>query len=426
MTPIKYPSHVFRLRTVPEYWHLLGPGLTTGAADDDPSSIATYSQTGAIYGFQLLWLAGFTFPLMAVAQEMCARIGLVTERGLAANIRLHFPAPVLYVCTLLLVAANTVTIGADLGAMAKATQLVLPSLPFWVLLAIFGSLITSLLIYSSYRRYSQILKILALALLSYLLSAVLSHLDWRQVALHTFIPQTDFSKDQLILICGILGNVLSPYMFFWQTAQEVEERQSAGPAKEVSDEDIKKMRVGVWSGMAFSNLIMYFVIATCAGVLHAHGITNISSLADAAQALRPFAGNATYLLFTLGIIGGGMLAVPVLAGSSAYALSESFDAPNGLNRTLRTAPLFYGIVITSMLAGLTMNFLGIDPVRSLTYSAIANGFVAPVILATIVLLSSSKAVMGTRKSGPWVTRIGWIISAILGISAIAALYAFFS
>jgi NRAMP (natural resistance-associated macrophage protein)-like metal ion transporter len=412
------------------YWHTLGPGLTTGASDDDPSGIATYSQTGAQYGFQLLWLAGFTFPLMAIVQEMCARIGLVTGRGLAGTIRLHFSRKVLLACTILLFAANTFNIGADLGAMAKATQLIWPSWSFGWTVVGFSFLSLGLQIFTPYERYARYLKWLALILLAYVASALLAHLNWGDVLTHAFIPTIKFGKDQIILICAILGTTISPYLFFWQTSQEVEEKILAGKTtveqrQGSSRSAIKKMRIDVWSGMFLSNLVMFFIIAASGGVLFVHGINNIESAAQAAEALRPFAGNATYFLFSLGIIGTGLLAVPVLAGSASYAVAETFSWREGLYRNLKQANAFYGILIISMLLGLGINFIGLNPIKVLIYSAVANGIVAPVVLCLILLISSNKQIMGEWTNGLPTKIFGWSITAMMSLAGIAAIVSLF-
>jgi NRAMP (natural resistance-associated macrophage protein)-like metal ion transporter len=324
-----------------EYWETLGPGLTTGASDDDPSGIATYSQAGAQYGFQLLWLAAFTFPLMAIVQEMCARIGVVTGRGLAANIRHNYSRPVLYGTTILLFAANTFNIGADLGAMAQGTRLLDPALSVPLLIIAFACASLLLQIFTTYARYAKYLKYLALVLFAYVFSALLSHLNWQQVIFHSFIPSLQFSKSQIYLICGILGTTISPYLFFWQTSQEVEEENlrnghidSRDAHQHPAKKEVRSLRIDVWSGMFFSNAVMFFIIAACAGTLFVHGITNITTAADAAIALRPLAGDGAYFLFALGIIGTGLLAIPVLAGSTSYAISESFGWKHGLYRKL--------------------------------------------------------------------------------------------
>ena len=410
------------------YWHMLGPGLTTGASDDDPSGIATYSQTGAQYGFGLLWLAPWTLPLMATVQEMCARIGMVTGRGLAGNIRIFFSKRILYLCTALLFAANAFNIGADLGAMAKATQLLWPSLGFGWLVVGFAVFSLLLQIFTPYSKYARYLKWLALILLSYILSAILAHLDWGQVLKNGFVPHIEFSKEQIVLLCAILGTTISPYLFFWQTSQEVERGVEAGhlTVKERQGTDakaVKNMRIDVWTGMFLSNLVMFFIIAASGGILFPHGVHEIQSAAQAAEALRPFAGDATYFLFAIGIIGTGLLAIPVLAGSSSYALAESLRWKEGLHRNLGQAKAFYGIIIISMLVGLGMNFIGIDPIKALIYAALANAFVAPVVLFFIVRISSSKKHMGHWVNRPLTTAIGWVVFALMTVSAVAAIWA---
>lgn len=411
------------------YWHMLGPGLTTGASDDDPSGIATYSQTGAQFGFHLLWLSVWTYPLMGVVQEMCARIGLVTGRGLAGNIRLHYSKKILYTCALLLFIANAINIGADLGAMAKAVQLLNPKLNFGAIVVGLTAVSLLLQIFTPYVRYAKYLKWLALVLFSYVLSSLLAHLNWQDVLASTFRPNFHFSKDEIIIICAILGTTISPYLFFWQTSQEVEEKILQGKVrlkdrrKAVSRNDINSMRIDVWSGMGLSNSVMFFIIAACGGILFTHGVTNITSASQAAEALRPFAGNATYFLFAIGIIGTGMLAIPVLAGASSYTIAESFRWREGLYRNLGQAYAFYGIIILSMLVGLGINFLGIDPIKALIYAAVANGLVAPIILALIVQIASNKKVMGRWANSIISKSIGWIVTLLMAISGIAAIFA---
>ena len=416
------------LKKARDYWHALGPGLTTGASDDDPSGIATYSQAGAQHGFGFLWLAPFTFPLMSVVQEMCARIGMVTGRGLAGNIRIHFSRRMLRFVTLLLFAANAFNIGADLGAMAKAVQLLQPSFSFGWLVVGFAVLSLLLQVLMPYAKYARYLKWLALVLLSYIVSAVLAKIDWGEVLKNTFVPNLSFNKDSLLLICAILGTTISPYLFFWQTSQEVEEeilegkttlrerRSATAPAQ------IKRMRIDVWSGMFLSNLVMFFIIAVCGWVLFPHGITNITSAAQAAEALRPFAGDATYSLFAIGIIGTGMLAIPVLAGSSSYAVSESLRWRGSLHSPLKQAHAFYGVIIISMLVGLGLNFIGLDPIKALIYSAAANGIVAPFVLFFIVKISSNKRVMGHWVNHRSTTLIGWITTFLMAAAGLAALW----
>jgi NRAMP (natural resistance-associated macrophage protein)-like metal ion transporter len=412
------------------YWYLLGPGLTTGASDDDPSGIATYSQTGAQYGFGLLWLSVFTFPLMAVVQEMCARIGLVTGRGLAGNIRVHFSRRVLYLSTLFLFAANTFNIGADIGAMAKGVQLLAPQASFTLLVIGITLAILLLQIFTPYVRYAKYLKWLALVLFAYILAAILSHPDWGNVLKHSIVPHAAFHKDQLLLICAILGTTISPYLFFWQTSQEIEEEVAIGQTtlKQRMGSDpaaIKKMRIDVWSGMLLSNLVMFFIIAACGSVLFAHGVTSINSASQAAEALRPFAGNATYWLFATGIVGMGLLAIPVLAASSSYAISESLGKRQGLNFKLKKASTFYGSIIISMLLGLGMNFIGLNPIKALIYSAVANGIVAPIVLVLILLIARNKHVMGEWTNSKLSAGIGWMVTALMTIAGVAAIYSLF-
>jgi NRAMP (natural resistance-associated macrophage protein)-like metal ion transporter len=413
-----------------DYWYLLGPGLTTGASDDDPSGIATYSQTGAQYGFGLLWMAAFTFPLMAVIQEMCARIGLVTGRGLAGNIRSHFGRKVLYISTFFLFAANTFNIGADIGAMANAVQLLLPHFNFTILLVGFTMFILLLQVFTPYIKYARYLKWLALVLFAYILSSLLARPDWHTVIHYAVLPHITFSKTQILLICAILGTTITPYLFFWQTSQEIEEEIAIGKTtieqrKGAKPEDVKKMRIDVWSGMFLSNVVMFFIIAACASVLFNHGVTNITTASQAAEALRPFAGNATFWLFAAGIMGMGLLAIPVMAASSAYAISESIGKRQGLNTKLKQGSAFYGVIIISMLLGLGMNFLGINPIKALIYAAVLNGIVAPIILVLIMLIARNERVMGEWKNSKVSAAFGWLLTSLMAVAGLAAIYSLF-
>jgi NRAMP (natural resistance-associated macrophage protein)-like metal ion transporter len=414
---------------VGNYWKNLGPGLVTGAADDDPSGIATYSQTGARFGFQLIWLALFTFPLMSIVQEMCARIGLVTGRGLAGNVRQYFPNWVIYVCASLLFVANTINIGADLGAMAQATQLVLPKFNFWLVLAGFTFLSVLLQVFVTYEKYAKYLKYLTFVLLSYVGVAFVVNVNWAVVLKSTFIPSLNFSKEELFIVCAILGTTISPYLFFWQTSQEVEEQILEGKTNLASrlgtdKVQVKKMRIDVWSGMFVSNLVMFFIIAAAAAALNANGITNINTAAEAAGALKPIAGNFASLLFSIGIIGTGMLAVPVLAGSAAYAVSESFGWRIGLYRKLKGAYAFYGVIIFSMIIGASINAIGIDPIKMLIYSAVVNGMVAPVVLVLIVLLASNRKLMGEWTNSKLAAGLGWLVVVVMALAGMGAIYSF--
>ena len=460
-------------KDVKEYWHTLGPGLTTGASDDDPSGIATYSQTGAMYGYGLIWMSLFTFPLMSVVQEMCARIGLVTGQGLAANIRRYYSRPVLYTCTILLLGANIFNIGANLGAMAEALRLLIPVIPFGALVVFFGVGSLLLQIYTSYEEYAKYLKYLALVLLAYVVSALTMNIDWSDVFAHTLVPKIHLTKDTLVMMCAILGTTISPYLFFWQTSQEVEEKLLKKQKKEnlesvalehesqvgiehvtesqkiavidemevkmyaddshvrvgsqdqvrVTSSDIKKMRIDVWSGMFISNAVMFFIIASCAAGLNAMGITEIQTAADAALALKPFAGNLTFVLFAIGVVGTGMLAIPVLAGSAAYAVSESFGWKFGLYRKLKEAYAFYGVIALATLVGISINFIGLDPIKALIYSAVGNGLVAPIILFIIVSMSSRADIMGDKRNGIFSRMIGWVTVFLMAIAALGTLWA---
>ena len=409
-----------------EYWDTLGPGLTTGAADDDPSGIATYSQAGAKYGLQLIWLSLFTYPFMATVQEMCARIGIVSGQGLAANIRREYPLGALYTVTALLFLANVLNIAADLGAMAAASRLLFPSIGLELFVVLFAGVSLILQIFTTYARYAKYLKYLALALFSYVAVAFAVHLDWSDVLFHTFVPSLTFSKDQIFLICAILGTTISPYLFFWQTSQEVEEKILKGEAtvearrEQVSPESVRRMRTDVWSGMFFSNLITFFIFAACAGTLYANGITDIATADQAAAALKPF-GEFAFLLFAIGIVGTGLLAVPVLAGSTAYALSESFGWKHGLYLKLKQAHAFYGVIIVSMALGIIANFMHLDPIKGLIYAAVGNGIIAPFILFFVVRLSSARSLMGEYTNHPFVSFMGWVTIGVMAISGIAAI-----
>lgn len=408
-------------------WDDLGPGLTSGASDDDPSGIATYSQAGAQFGFGLLWLTVFMFPFVSIIQEMCARIGLVTGQGLAGNIRDYFPRWILYLSTLLLSIACILNIGADLGAMAKATQLLFPNVSFGVLVFGFTIFSLALQIFTPYEKYAGYLKWLALILLSYVFSALMIKMDWMKVLYYAFIPHITFSKNQILLICGILGTTISPYLFFWQTSVEVEEEIKLGKLtissrKGCSRDELKKMRIDVVVGMFFASIVSFFIIATCAATLFSHGITNVGTAADAAIALRPIAGEYTYWLFTLGIIGTGLLAVPILAGAVSYSLSESFGWQHGLYRELKEANAFYGVIIISMAVGLALNFIGLDVIKTLIYSAVVNGLIAPVILVLIILLSCNKKIMGDKTNHPVATIIGWIITGIMTLAGAGTIF----
>ncbi len=412
-----------------KFWKDLGPGLTTGAADDDPSGIATYSQAGSVYGFKMLWLALFTFPLMAVVQEMCARVGVVTGRGLASNIKRHYPKWVLYSVAFFLFWANAFNIGADLGAMAEAVRLLFPNVSFYLLVVVFTIIILVCQILVSYRNYSSFLKYLTFILFAYILTAGFIDVNWMEALKALLVPSLSMDSDEIFLITAILGTTISPYLFFWQTSQEVEEQILEGKKTikqrmVTTKSDISKMRFDVWSGMFVSNLVMFFIIVVCGATLFVNGVHGIGTAKDAALALRPFAGDAAFLLFTIGIVGTGALAVPVLAGSSSYAISESFGFREGLNRSFREAHAFYGVIIVAMIVGMLMNFLGINPIKALLYSSVFNGLLAPVLLVFIVLLSSKEKIMGEFVNTRFQKILGWLIILAMVTSGFATIFTF--
>lgn len=409
-----------------EYIKKLGPGLITGAADDDPAGIATYSQAGAQFGTGLLWLSIWTLPFMITIQEMCARIALVTGNGLAANIKHSFRKEVLQAITILLLIANTFNIGANLGVMAKAIQLIAPKISFTFLVIFIGLICLTLPIIIPYKKYARYLKWLVIALFSYIITGFMIKMDWSVLFYHAIIPQITFSKEQILLITAILGTTISPYLFFWETSQEVEEEIAEGKTtvhsrRGTNHAEIKKMRADIWTGMFLSNIIMFFIIAVCANTLFANGITNIDTASDAALALLPLAGSFATLLFSIGIIGTGLLAVPVLAGSTSYAISESFGWKEGLYRKFKKAKAFYLIIIFSIVVGIFTNFIGLHPIKTLIYSAIVNGIIAPVIIIFIVHISSNHKIMGEFKNSFIKKVIGWITIALMGVTAIASI-----
>ena len=400
----------------------LGPGLITGAADDDPSGISTYSVTGAAFGYMPLWTALFSFPLMAAVQLMCARLGLVTGRGLAGVVRRYYPRWVLWGACLLLIIANVFNIGADLGGMAEATEMMtgIKSI-YWT--PVYTLLIISLLFFSSYRLIARLFKWLTLVLFAYIVAAFLSQPDWRAVLSATFMPHVQWSGAFLATFVGILGTTISPYLFFWQASQEVEDERARGKLtleqrQGATEEELSRARTDVFTGMFFSNLVMYFIILTTAATLHAHGKTDIKTAQEAAEALRPLAGEGAYLLFTLGIIGTGMLAVPVLAGSAAYAISEAEAWRGSLEARPKLARRFYAVIAVSMLLGLALDFVGFNAVKMLFYSAVLNGVLAAPLIVLVTLLTSNAEVMGARVSSLLLRVLGWVTAAIMTFAAI--------
>jgi len=404
----------------------LGPGLITGCADDDPSGISTYSMAGAVFGYTLLWTALISFPLMVSVQMMCGRLGMVTGRGLAGVIRRRYSKWILWGACLLLIVANVVNIAADLGGMADATQMVTGvKALFWT--PLYTALIISFLFWSSYRQIARIFKWITLVLLAYVITAFFAGVDWRQALLATLIPHPVWSREYVEVIVGILGTTISPYLFFWQASQEVEEERAMGRTlaqrKGATAEELRGLRVDVTTGMLASNFIMYFIILTTSASLHAHGVVKIDTAKEAAEALRPLAGNAAYLLFTLGLIGTGMLGVPVLAGSCAYAISEASAWRGSLEKKPRGAKKFYSVLGVAMLLGLAINYVGLNAVKMLFWSAVTNGILAPPLILLILLLTSDRKVMGEQVS-PWLERtIGWATFVLMTAAAVAMLIA---
>ncbi|MGO0790055.1 NRAMP family divalent metal transporter [Herbaspirillum seropedicae] len=407
----------------------LGPGLTTGAADDDPSGIATYSQAGAQFGFNMLWTVLFTYPLMVSIQIVSAHIGRVSGRGLATNIRLYCPAPVLYGVITLLLLANTINIAADLTAMGEALRLLIGG-PAQLYATGFGllSLISQVLI--PYRYYVRLLKWLTLALLAYFGVALVVHIPWGEVALRTVMPHLSWTGEYITTVVAVFGTTISPYLFFWQASQEVE-GQLATPgalpliqAPEQAAVNLRRIKIDTYIGMGFSNVVAFFIILTAAVTLNLHGLTDIQTSAEAALALRPVAGGFAFLLFSTGILGTGLLAIPVLAGSSAYAMAGCFGWKNSLERKFMEAKAFYSVVIVSTLAGMALSFNKIDPIKALYWSAVINGVISVPIMIVMMLLASHKEVMGQFVIKPGLKIWGWLASLIMGIAVFFMLISF--
>lgn len=407
----------------------LGPGLVTGAADDDPSGIATYSQAGAQFGTGLLWTTVLTLPLMVAIQLVSARIGWVTGQGLAANLRERYPAPLVGAIVLLLAAANTINLGADLAAMASAAQLLAGSNAHaWI--AGFAAISLGLQVFLPLPTYSPVLKALTLSLLAYAAVLFSAHVDWARVLGDSLLPHAKPTADYGLMIVAVLGTTISPYLFFWQASQEAEEHALRGDAAPFDMDNaharahLRRIRLDTWVGMLFSNAIAFCIMLTAALTLHSHGITNIETTEQAAQALRPLVGDWAYALFTAGLIGTGLLAVPVLAGSAAYAMAESLGWPAGLNRSAAQARGFYAILGGSVLVGVALNFNDVDPVKELMASAVINGIVAVPIMAVLMHLAASRAVMGRFAIGRRLRWAGWAATALMAAASVAFLASF--
>ena len=409
---------------VRKFFANLGPGLITGAADDDPSGISTNAVAGADFGYLPLWMSLFSFPLMVAVQLMCARLGLVTGRGLAGVVRLYYPRWVLWGACALLIVANVFNIGADLGGMGEATEMI-TGIKSYYWTPVFTALIISLLFFSSYRHIARVFKWLTLVLFAYVITAFLAQPDWFAVLKATFVPRVVRSSQFLAVFVAIIGTTISPYLFFWQASQEVEDERAHGriTVKEregATDEELRAARTDVLSGMFFANIVMYFIVLTTAATLHASGQTSIETAQQAAEALRPLAGRGAYLLFTIGIVGTGMLAVPVLAGAAAYAVAEAEQwKHDSLEDRPRLAPRFYAVVAVAMLLGLGLNFFGFNAVKMLFYSAVLNGILAPPLILLVVLLNGNPKIMGSRVSSRPLRYLGWATVVIMTAAAVA-------
>ncbi len=405
------------------FWGRLGPGLITGASDDDPSGIATYSQAGAQFGYGLCWVMLFCFPLMAAIQEISARIGRVTGQGIAGNIREHYPKPLLYAIVGLLLVANIINLGADLGAMSDALKLLIGG-PGGVYVVGFALFCVWLEVFSRYDRYTAVLKWTSFTLLAYVAVALVAHVQWNSVLLHTLIPSIPHGTGAVVTIVAVLGTTITPYCFFWQSSQEAE-NEHVDPAchtllaaPEEAPAEISRMRFDTYIGMAYSNLISLSIIIGTAATLHAHGVTDIQTSSQAAEALRPIAGVFTFGLFAAGIIGIGLLAVPVLAGSGAYALGEALGWTTGLDRKPLDATAFYITIVVSTLIGIAINFVGLDPIKALFWSAVINGVVAVPLMAIIMLLAMRTDVMGRFVLPRPLWGLGWLCTLVMAVAVV--------
>jgi NRAMP (natural resistance-associated macrophage protein)-like metal ion transporter len=410
----------------PRLLHVLGPGLITGASDDDPSGIATYSQAGAQFGYGLTWTMLFTYPLMAAVQMISARVGRTTGRGLAGNLRVHYPEWLLQGIVAILLIANTINLGADLGAMADGARLLLPA-PAWLFIVLFGAICIYMQVFLQYTRYIAVLKWLTLALFAYFAAAVTIQIDWTAFASGLFLPKLDNAKEYLTTIVAVFGTTISPYLFFWQAAEEVEDikafphREDLVDAPEQGRAALRRIELDTLVGMGFSNLVALAIMVTTAATLHANGTTDIQTSAQAAEALRPIAGQFAFAVFALGIIGTGLLAVPVLAGSGAYALGEARRWPTGFSRHWQEAKAFYATVAIATLVGMVMNFSGIDAIKALYWSAVLNGIVAVPVMATMMLMAARSDIMGRFAIAGALQWLGWTATAVMAIAVVAML-----
>jgi NRAMP (natural resistance-associated macrophage protein)-like metal ion transporter len=407
----------------PRLWKVLGPGLITGAADDDPSGIATYSQAGAQFGFQLAWTLLLTYPLMVVIQAICARIGRTTGKGIAGNLREHFPNWLVQAVVGLLFVANTLNIGADLGAMAESGHLLLPVLPSWIYVIFFGTICTLGQVLFKHVRYVSLLKWLTLSLFAYFATLCVVHVHWPDLVSGLLLPRFSTQRDFWLMVVAIFGTTISPYLFFWQAAQEVEDTK-AKPLEHPLREDpsegpgaLARIRLDTIVGMGFSNLVALAILVTAAATLHRAGITEVTTAAQAAEALRPLAGDLAVFFFAVGIVGTGLLSIPVLAGSAAYALGEARGWPVGLARRPLQAKAFYGAIALATLLGAAANAFALNPVQALIWVAVINGIVAVPVMALLMRMGSDVRLMGEfRISRPW-RLVGWTATVVMGVAS---------
>lgn len=408
---------------IKRFLRILGPGFITGASDDDPSGIATYASAGAAYGLGLLWTALLTFPMMTAVQYACAKIGLVSGRGLAGVLRQHYPRWLLYLTVLALFVANTINVGADLGAIGASVNLLAPAIPAAPLVPPIAIAIVALQVFGSYRLIARVFQWLALALLAYVGAAVLSHPDPGAVLVATIVPTVSLDRGFVTTLVAILGTTISPYLFFWQASHEVEDEKSVGrqrlwQRKGATNKELTYAGLDVGAGMLFSNLVMFFVILATAATLHASGQTEIGSATDAAQALRPLAGDLAAALLGVGLIGGGVLAVPILSASAAYALSEAMGWRFGLDENPGRAPQFYLVIGLATLLGVLINALGVNPIQALVVTAVINGVVAPPLLVLVMVVTNDPRVMGDRVNNRIVNVLGWLTAIVMSVAAL--------
>jgi NRAMP (natural resistance-associated macrophage protein)-like metal ion transporter len=408
------------LKKIKRFAGILGPGLITGASDDDPSGIATYTQAGAAFGFTTLWTALFTYPLMASIQGMCARIGIVTKEGLARTLKQHYPKSILYLMMVFSFPAIVLNIGADIQGMGAVSNLLFPKIPVFAFCLFFSAILIFVIIKYPYQKFAAILKWLCISLLLYILIPFLIHADWMAVFKNTFIPHIQINKAFVSILVAIFGTTISPYLFFWQTTMEAEDM--AVKKILVNKRVLKDMKEDVNTGMLFSNLVMFFIILTAGVVLHGAGITKIDTVDQAAKALEPVAGKMAYLFFAVGVVGTGFLAIPVLAGSLSYQLAETFGWQEGLDKKFFQARGFYLVIIVAICVGLALNFAGVSPVQSLIYTSILYGLTAPVMIAIVLHISNNKKIMGSYINKPHSNIFGFITLALMTVAAVALLW----